>query len=158
MEKSHSWEANSVFTCKANSSPSVEPESSLPCNVETCIWIHYSNALPFFCNRDQLREVPAQLTAFLTKKHYLHATQLLVSALSLGNGSLEGVEALREVRTDLQAKKQVCATAGFFSCFRSVSCKQMLEQHFLLIPCPILLFKHNLFRSWSALVRGKFQK
>jgi exocyst complex component 4 len=51
--------------------------------------------------------VPSQLTAFLAKKHYLHATQLLVSALCLGEGSLEGVEALREVRTDLQSKKQV---------------------------------------------------
>jgi hypothetical protein len=61
----------------------------------------------FCCYRDQLRAVPSQLTAFLVKKHYLHATQLLVSALSLGEGSLEGVEALREVRTDLQTKKQV---------------------------------------------------
>jgi len=61
----------------------------------------------FCCYRDQLRAVPSQLTAFLARKLYLHATQLLVSALSLGEGNLEGVEALREVRTDLQAKKQV---------------------------------------------------
>ena len=70
----------------------------------------FTNNQDFCCFRDQLRAVPSQLTAFLAKKHYLHATQLLVSALSLGEGSLEGVEALREVRTDLQTKKQV----GYF--------------------------------------------
>lgn len=82
----------------------------------------------FSCFRDQLRAVPSQLTAFLARKHYLHATQLLVSALSLGEGSLEGVEALREVRTDLQTKKQVCyfyhlphplMSICTFSCFLS---------------------------------------
>ncbi|XP_021936020.1 exocyst complex component 4 isoform X2 [Zootermopsis nevadensis] len=68
--------------------------------------IEHKHVLQLLEEIDQLREVPAQLTAFLAKKHYLHATQLLVSALSLGDGSLEGVEALREVRTELQAKKQ----------------------------------------------------
>lgn len=33
-----------------------------------------------------------------------------MSALSLGDGNLEGVEALREVRTELQAKKQILHT------------------------------------------------
>lgn len=56
---------------------------------------------------DQLREVPSQLAIFLSNKQYLHATQLLMSALSLGNGNLDGVEALREVRTELQTKKQL---------------------------------------------------
>ncbi|XP_069698515.1 exocyst complex component 4 isoform X1 [Periplaneta americana] len=68
--------------------------------------IEHKHVLQLLEEIDQLREVPAQLGAYLAKKHYLHATQLLVSALSLGEGSLEGVEALREVRTDLQAKKQ----------------------------------------------------
>ena len=69
--------------------------------------IEHKHVLQLLEEIDQLREVPAQLGAYLAKKHYLHATQLLVCALSLGEGSLEGVEALREVRTDLQAKKQV---------------------------------------------------
>lgn len=56
--------------------------------------------------RDQLKEVPVKLSNYLEKKHYLHATQLLVSALSMGDGVLEGVEALREVRTELETKKQ----------------------------------------------------
>lgn len=53
-----------------------------------------------------MKEVPAKLSNYLQKKHYLHATQMLVNALSLGDGVLEGVEALREVKTDLETKKQ----------------------------------------------------
>ena len=36
----------------------------------------------------------------------MHATQLLVSSLSMREGALEGVEALREVRTELETKEQ----------------------------------------------------
>ena len=56
--------------------------------------------------REQLREVPSQLAIHLAKKRYLSATKLLVSALTLGDGSLEKVEALRELRAELQIKKQ----------------------------------------------------
>ena len=55
---------------------------------------------------DQLRDVPSRLNHYLNKKLYLHATELLVSSLSMGDGILEGVEALREVRTELETKKQ----------------------------------------------------
>ncbi|GLH06245.1 Exocyst complex component 4 [Gryllus bimaculatus] len=68
--------------------------------------VEHKHVLQLLEEIDQLREVPAKLTSFLNKKHYLHATQLLVSALTLGEGGLEGVEALREVRADLQSKKQ----------------------------------------------------
>jgi len=51
--------------------------------------------------------VPSQLSNFLAKKHYLHATQLLVSALALSEGNLDGVEALTELKAELQSKKQV---------------------------------------------------
>nr|CAD7403523.1 unnamed protein product [Timema cristinae] len=68
--------------------------------------IEHKHVLHLLEKIDELREVPSQLTGYLAKKHYLHATQQLVSALSLGEGSLEGVEALREVRVELQMKKQ----------------------------------------------------
>lgn len=61
----------------------------------------------FFFSRDQVREVPSQLEIFLSKKQYLNATQLLTTTLSLGDGNLAGIEALREVRTELQTKKQI---------------------------------------------------
>ena len=60
-----------------------------------------------FFSRDQVREVPSQLEIFLSKKQYLNATQLLTTTLSLGDGNLAGIEALREVRTELQTKKQI---------------------------------------------------
>jgi exocyst complex component 4 len=48
------------------------------------------------------------LTAFLSKKHYLHATRLLVTSLDTAEGTLKEVEALRDVRAELQIKKEVC--------------------------------------------------
>lgn len=51
--------------------------------------------------------MPSQLGIFLSKKQYLNATQLLTTTLSLGDGNLAGIEALREVRTELQTKKQI---------------------------------------------------
>ncbi|XP_063222641.1 exocyst complex component 4 [Bacillus rossius redtenbacheri] len=68
--------------------------------------VEHKHVLQLLEEIDHLREVPGQLEVYLARKHYLHATQLLVSALTLGDGSLEGVDALREVRSDLQAKKQ----------------------------------------------------
>ncbi|KAK0167148.1 hypothetical protein PV327_004582 [Microctonus hyperodae] len=68
--------------------------------------IEHKHVLQLLNDIDQLREVPAKLTYYLNKKLYLHATQLLVTALSMGEGCLEGVEALREVKTELETKKQ----------------------------------------------------
>ncbi|XP_015108792.1 exocyst complex component 4 [Diachasma alloeum] len=68
--------------------------------------VEHKHVLQLLNEIDQLREVPSRLTHYLNKKLYLHATQLLVSALSMGDGSLEGVEALREVRLELETKKQ----------------------------------------------------
>ncbi|XP_012254294.2 exocyst complex component 4 isoform X2 [Athalia rosae] len=68
--------------------------------------IEHKHLLQLLDEIDQLRDVPSRLGHYLNRKHYLHATKLLVSALSLGDGTLEGVEALREVRTELEAKEQ----------------------------------------------------
>ncbi|XP_046385414.1 exocyst complex component 4 [Ischnura elegans] len=55
---------------------------------------------------DKLIGVPNQLEKYVAKKHYLHATKLLVSAIATSEGTLARVEALREVRVDLKAKKE----------------------------------------------------
>lgn len=68
--------------------------------------VEHKHVLQLLEEIEQLREVPSQLAIHLAKKQYLQATKLLVSALSLGDGSLEKVEALRDLRTELQAKKQ----------------------------------------------------
>ncbi|KAG8271777.1 Exocyst complex component 4 [Homalodisca vitripennis] len=68
--------------------------------------IEHKHTLQLLEEISQLKEVPAQLSAHLAKKHYLHATQVLVSALALGGSTLEDVEALRELRNQLEASKQ----------------------------------------------------
>ncbi|XP_022257470.1 exocyst complex component 4-like [Limulus polyphemus] len=55
---------------------------------------------------ERLLEVPYTVERYLAKKHYLHATQLLVSSVSLLEGSLEGVDALKEVKSELLSKKE----------------------------------------------------
>ncbi|XP_049784437.1 exocyst complex component 4 isoform X1 [Schistocerca cancellata] len=72
--------------------------------------VEHKHVLELLEQIDQLREVPSKLEMHLSKKHYLHATRLLVSALSMGEGDLEGVEALREVRMELQSKKEILHT------------------------------------------------
>ncbi|XP_015592198.1 exocyst complex component 4 isoform X2 [Cephus cinctus] len=68
--------------------------------------IEHKHVLQLLDEIDQLRDVPSRLEHYLNRKLYLHATQLLVSSITLGEGPLEGVEALREVRTELETKKQ----------------------------------------------------
>lgn len=55
---------------------------------------------------ERLLEVPDTVEKYLDKKHYLHATQLLVSSVFLLEGSLEGVDALKEVKSELLSKKE----------------------------------------------------
>ncbi|KAL1110251.1 hypothetical protein AAG570_008328 [Ranatra chinensis] len=68
--------------------------------------IEHKQVLQLLEEIEQLREVPSKLDAHLNNKQYLEATKLMVSALSLGDGALEGVEALRELKNELQAKKE----------------------------------------------------
>uniref|UniRef100_A0A182VMC0 Exocyst complex component Sec8 n=1 Tax=Anopheles merus TaxID=30066 RepID=A0A182VMC0_ANOME len=54
----------------------------------------------------EIRKVPAQLTAFLAKKHYLHATKLLMASIETTDGKLKGVEGLNDLRQDFQNRRQ----------------------------------------------------
>uniref|UniRef100_A0A182PSL1 Exocyst complex component Sec8 n=1 Tax=Anopheles epiroticus TaxID=199890 RepID=A0A182PSL1_9DIPT len=54
----------------------------------------------------EIRKVPAQLTAFMTKKHYLHATKLLMASIETTDGKLKGVEGLNDLRQDFQNRRQ----------------------------------------------------
>ncbi|XP_020899282.1 exocyst complex component 4 isoform X1 [Exaiptasia diaphana] len=69
--------------------------------------MEYNEVLNLLDRIDQVKNVPEQIEEYKRQKYYLHATELLVSTVSLLEGSLSGVEALRHVRLDLQAKKQV---------------------------------------------------
>ncbi|EAT42267.1 AAEL006185-PA [Aedes aegypti] len=55
---------------------------------------------------NELRKTPQQLAAFMAKKHYLHATKLLMSAVEATEGPLKDVEGLHDLRQDFQNKRQ----------------------------------------------------
>ncbi|XP_058056922.1 exocyst complex component 4 isoform X2 [Anopheles bellator] len=54
----------------------------------------------------EVRKVPAQLAGFLAKKHYLHATKLLMASIETTDGRLKGVEGLNDLRQDFQNRRQ----------------------------------------------------
>lgn len=68
---------------------------------------HINFFLCFKCFREKISDVPNQLGIYLSHKHYLHATELLVQAVSLGRDTLEGVESLKELSQELEQKKEV---------------------------------------------------
>ncbi|XP_020616712.1 exocyst complex component 4-like [Orbicella faveolata] len=69
--------------------------------------LEYNEVLNLLDRIDQVKNVPEQIEKYKKKKYYLHATELLVSTVSLLEGSLSGVEALRHLRLDLQSRKKV---------------------------------------------------
>lgn len=54
---------------------------------------------------DDLRKVPSKVQSFSNKRHYLHATKVLVKATDLINGRLRDVEGLSDLRQDLDTKR-----------------------------------------------------
>lgn len=68
--------------------------------------VEHKHVLQLLEEIESLVEVPDKIDAFLSKKQYLHATQLLVSSVNLVEGSLEGVEALKDVKGKLIFKKE----------------------------------------------------
>lgn len=49
--------------------------------------------------------MPSQVQSFSNKKHYLHATKVLTSAIDLSNGRLRDVEGLNDLRNDLNLRQ-----------------------------------------------------
>lgn len=54
---------------------------------------------------DELRKVASKVQSFTNKRHYLHATKVLVKAIDLSSGRLRDVEGLSDLRQDLDNKK-----------------------------------------------------
>ncbi|XP_059163407.1 exocyst complex component 4-like isoform X1 [Physella acuta] len=50
---------------------------------------------------EQMKEVQDKMNTYMANKHYLHATDTIVQAVSMLEGPLNGIDALREVRGDL---------------------------------------------------------
>jgi exocyst complex component 4 len=59
---------------------------------------------------NDLQKISSQINGHLSKKHYLHATKTLVTALKISEGQLKGVEGLNDLRNDFSNKKQMLYT------------------------------------------------
>lgn len=57
--------------------------------------------------RESLKDVPDQITENINRKEYLKAAQLIVEAKENLAGPLSNVDALKEVRSDLEAREEV---------------------------------------------------
>lgn len=68
--------------------------------------IEHKHALFLLEKIESVRGVAEKVEKYRQKKHYLHSTELLVSAVNTMKGDLEGVEGLKEVGNELQIKKQ----------------------------------------------------
>ena len=55
-----------------------------------------------------MRDVSDRLQAHIENKHYLHATDLVVTSVTLLHNDLANVEALRDIRGELDHKKEAC--------------------------------------------------
>nr|XP_045594627.1 exocyst complex component 4-like isoform X1 [Procambarus clarkii] len=55
---------------------------------------------------DEVRDVGDRVGGYINKKHYLHATQLLVTSLNRLGTDLKMVEALKDVNLDLHARRE----------------------------------------------------
>ncbi|XP_065349707.1 exocyst complex component 4 isoform X2 [Cloeon dipterum] len=55
---------------------------------------------------DKIRDVPSKITGHISKKHYLHATQLLAKSLAMSCNSLKDVGALTDVFAELRNKSK----------------------------------------------------
>ena len=72
----------------------------------------------FFCLiSETIKDVTHQLGTHIEHKHYLHATELLSSSVAQLEGDLLEVDAMRDVRMELTAKKEV--HANVFSLHRN---------------------------------------
>ncbi|XP_019875133.2 exocyst complex component 4 [Aethina tumida] len=68
--------------------------------------LQYKYMLELLEEIEKMNEVPSRLATYMSHKHYLHATKLLVEAVTLGRDTLEGVESLKELSTELEERKE----------------------------------------------------
>lgn len=71
------------------------------------IFILNYNFVSFSPSREKMNGIPISLAQHISKKQYLHATQLVIEATSLGKGKLEGIEGLKELSQEIINKKEV---------------------------------------------------
>ncbi|XP_068616203.1 exocyst complex component 4-like, partial [Brachionichthys hirsutus] len=67
--------------------------------------IEHKHVLQLLDEIESIKQVPQRLEAYMASKHYLHATDMLVSAVASLEGPLLQVEGLGDLRLELHNKK-----------------------------------------------------
>ncbi|XP_051911425.1 exocyst complex component 4 [Hippocampus zosterae] len=67
--------------------------------------IEHKHVLQLLDEIESIKQVPQRLEAYMATKHYLHATDMLVSAVESLEGHLLQVEGLGDLRLELHSKK-----------------------------------------------------
>ncbi|KAL7828207.1 hypothetical protein AOLI_G00313590 [Acnodon oligacanthus] len=67
--------------------------------------IEHKHVLNLLDEIENIKQVPQKLETFMASKHYLHATDMLVSAVESLEGPLLQVEGLSDLRLELHSKK-----------------------------------------------------
>uniref|UniRef100_A0A8D0B2Q3 Exocyst complex component Sec8 n=1 Tax=Sander lucioperca TaxID=283035 RepID=A0A8D0B2Q3_SANLU len=67
--------------------------------------IEHKHVLQLLDEIESIKQVPQRLEAYMASKHYLHATDMLVSAVESLEGPLLQVEGLGDLRLELHGKK-----------------------------------------------------
>uniref|UniRef100_A0A4W3IQQ7 Exocyst complex component Sec8 n=1 Tax=Callorhinchus milii TaxID=7868 RepID=A0A4W3IQQ7_CALMI len=67
--------------------------------------IEHKHVLNLLDEIENIKQVPQKLERFMASKHYLHATDMLVSAVDSLEGQLLQVEGLSDLRLELHSKK-----------------------------------------------------
>ncbi|KAG7513822.1 exocyst complex component 4 [Solea senegalensis] len=67
--------------------------------------IEHKHVLQLLDEIESIKQVPQRLESYMTSKHYLHATDMLVSAVESLEGPLLQVEGLGDLRLELHSKK-----------------------------------------------------
>ena len=69
--------------------------------------IYVTESSPFSSLSETIRGVPVQLAQLRANKQYLEATEKLQNTVAMLDGSLSGIEALRELKIELKQQKEV---------------------------------------------------
>ncbi|XP_041368480.1 exocyst complex component 4-like isoform X2 [Gigantopelta aegis] len=68
--------------------------------------VEHKTVLAMFDQIEQIKEVPDKMDELESQKYYLHATELVVNSVARLEGSLSNVDALRDLRAELNSRKE----------------------------------------------------
>ncbi|KAI1287367.1 Exocyst complex component 4 [Halotydeus destructor] len=68
--------------------------------------VENKHVLKLLATVDSMTRTPSEVKSFVSQKHYLHATTLLVKSIDSLDGELKPIDALNEIKNELLSKKE----------------------------------------------------